>query len=330
MAIDINERKQVEEESIRLSNAVRMSTESIVLVDLNGNITDVNDASLKMYGADAKSALVGRSAFDLIDPKEREEAMATMKEVLKTGYVRNHEYRVITKDGSRVPVEMSVSIMKGADGEPIGFVGVTRDITERVRTEETLRLQFVNLAETVSRIFNLRNPYVASHQQGTAKLAQAVGEKMGLDEDRLQGLYIGSLLHDIGKVAIPEGILRKPGELGEAEWELIRSHPRRGWDILKDANLPPLVAELALQHHERLDGSGYPDGLKGNELSIEVRILAVCNVVNAMSLRHPYRPARDKQEITEEIKNGKGTRYDPDVVDVLLEMIGKGELELRE
>jgi HD-GYP domain-containing protein (c-di-GMP phosphodiesterase class II) len=85
---------------------------------------------------------------------------------------------------------------------------------------------------------------------------------------------------------------------------------------------------LALQHHERLDGSGYPDGLKGDELSIEVRILAVCNVVNAMSLRHPYCPARSKQEITEEITNGKGTRYDPDVVNVLLEMIGSGELEL--
>ena len=328
MAIDINDRKQAAAESIRLSNAVRMSTESIVLADLEGTITDVNEATLKMYGTDDKTDLIGTSSFELIAPEDREEAMAAMQEVIDKGYLKDQEYHVVTKDGIEVPVEMSVSIMRGVDGEPIGFVEVTRDITERKQAKEALRLQFVNLAETVSRIFSLRNPYVATHQQGTAKLARAVGEKMGLDEDRLQSLYIGSLLHDIGKVAVPEGILRKPGELSEAEWGVVRTHPQRGYDVLRDANLPPLVAELALHHHERLDGSGYPGGLKGDKLSLEVRILAVCNVVNAMSLRHPYRPARSKEEITEEITNGKGTKYDPDVVDVLVEMIENGELEL--
>jgi len=149
------------------------------------------------------------------------------------------------------------------------------------KTEEQLERSFVDLAETVSRAMVSRDPYTATHQRNVAELSRLVGKKMGLDENRLKGLYIGGLLHDIGKISIPESLLNKPGQLTEEEWNLVRTHAKRGYEILKDANFPWPVAEMALHHHERLDGSGYPDGLSGDELSLEVRILSACDAAEA-------------------------------------------------
>jgi HD-GYP domain-containing protein (c-di-GMP phosphodiesterase class II) len=143
----------------------------------------------------------------------------------------------------------------------------------------------------------------------------------------VERLYFNGLLHDIGKISVPTRILAKPGELVEEEWALIRAHTKQGYNILKDANLPWPVAEVALQHHERLDGSGYPDGIKGDELSLEVSILAVCDVVEAMSSHRPYRPARTTADILKELTDGRGTKYNVSVVDVMLPMIESGEFE---
>ena len=196
----------------------------------------------------------------------------------------------------------------------------------RKRAEEQLENSFVNLAETMSRAMESRDPYTSGHQRRVAELARLVGQKMGLDKDRLQRLYIGSLLHDIGKISTPESILSKPGKLTEEEWNLVRSHTKRGYEILKDTNLPWPVADMALHHHERLDGSGYPHGISGDKLCLENRILAVCDVVEAMSTHRPYRPARERQEVVEEINSGRGTRYDPNVVDAMLQIIESGGL----
>jgi len=150
---------------------------------------------------------------------------------------------------------------------------------------------------------------------------------MGLDADRLQGLYIGALLHDIGKISVPESILAKPGKLSDEEWSLVQVHAQRGYEILKDNTLPWSVADMALHHHERLDGSGYPDGIGGDQLGLELRILGVCDVVEAMSSHRPYRPARSREEVVEELSCGRGTKYDPGVVDAMLEMIEGGAVE---
>ncbi|HBR10507.1 TPA: hypothetical protein DD712_04600 [Candidatus Acetothermia bacterium] len=206
-----------------------------------------------------------------------------------------NENRVLTKDGRELLVVWHGRPIFTKEGEFDFFLGLGIDITERKQAEAALKLSFLNLAETVSRVFTLRDPFIAEHRQTTATLARAVGEKMGLAAERLEALYIGSLLHDIGKISIPEMILRKPGKLTEEEWGLVRTHPQHGYAVLKDADLAWPVAELALHHHERLDGSGYPDGLKGDELILEVRILAVCNVVDAMSALRPHRPARTQQ-----------------------------------
>lgn len=151
---------------------------------------------------------------------------------------------------------------------------------------------------------------------------------MGLDENRLKGLYIGGLLHDIGKISTPESILSKSGELSDEEWMLLRAHTKRSYEILKDTSLPWPVADMAVHHHERLDGSGYPHGITGDKMSMEVRILSVCDVVEAMSSHRPYRPARSKDEVLKEIRDSKGTKYDATVVDVMLKIIDNGEFQL--
>ncbi len=199
---------------------------------------------------------------------------------------------------------------------------------ERKRTRQRLEDAFIDLAQTVSRAMEARDPYTAGHQRRVAELARLAGERLGLDTDRLQGLYIGALLHDIGKISIPESLLSMPRKLTDAEWSLIQGHARQGYEILKEATLPWPVAGMALHHHERMDGSGYPDGISGDELTPEVRIIGVCDVVEAMGSHRPYMPARSRAEITEELKAGRGTRYEARVTDILLEMVESGVAEL--
>jgi response regulator RpfG family c-di-GMP phosphodiesterase len=198
----------------------------------------------------------------------------------------------------------------------------------RKQAQERLDDAFIDLAQTMSRAMEARDPYTAGHQRRVAELARLAGERLGLDTDRLQGLYIGALLHDTGKVSIPESILGMPRKLTDAEWNLVQSHALQGYEILKEATLPWPVAEMALHHHERIDGSGYPDGISGDELSPEVRIIGVCDVVEAMGSHRPYRPARSRVEIVEELKSGRGTKYDARVTDILLEMVRSGAAEL--
>lgn len=188
-------------------------------------------------------------------------------------------------------------------------------------TELQLEQSFFDLAETVARAMDSRDPYTAGHARKVAEYAQKIGEKMGFGKDRVSGLYACGLLHDIGKISIPESLLCKPGALIEEEWALIKTHALHGYNILKDCNLPWPVADVALHHHENLDGSGYPDGLKDFEISIENRIIRICDVVEAMGSHRPYRPARSRQEVINELKNGKGVKYDPKVVDIMLEML---------
>jgi putative two-component system response regulator len=191
-------------------------------------------------------------------------------------------------------------------------------------TEKQLEHSFFDLAETVARAMDSRDPYTAGHARKVAEYARKIGEKMELDMDKINGLYVCGLLHDIGKISIPESILCKPGSLSEEEWALMCTHTIRGYEILKNCSLPWPVADVALHHHEQLDGSGYPDGLKDDELNLENRIIRVCNVVEAMSSHRPYRPAKSIAEVIDELKSGRGLRYDANIVDIMLQLLEEG------
>jgi putative nucleotidyltransferase with HDIG domain len=198
---------------------------------------------------------------------------------------------------------------------------------ERNKTQQELRLSYEKLKrvleETVQSLASAlgkRDLYTAGHQQRVTQLACAIAEVMGFGKMQIDGIRIAGLLHDIGKIAIPAEILTKPNRLTAAEFNLIKSHAQLGFEILKDIEFPWPVAEIVLQHHERLDGSGYPQGLKDGEILLEAKILAVADVVEAMSSYRPYRPARGIEITLDEISQNRGKLYDPDVVDTCLKL----------
>ena len=206
--------------------------------------------------------------------------------------------------------------------------GMLSQAIERQNTHKELKQHFISLASVISKALFVVDPYTAIHQKRCAVMASRIGEELGLDKEKIEWLHFGALLHDIGKVAIPGTILSKPGQLTTEEWALLRSHAKRGHELLQGINLPDFVTDMILYHHERLDGSGYPFGYTGDKLSLEVKILSICDVVEAMSSHRPYRPARTKDEICTELKNGKGIKYDTEVTDIILRMINDNEIGL--
>ena len=173
---------------------------------------------------------------------------------------------------------------------------------------------------TISKMVELRDPYTTGHERRVGDLASSIGASLGFDDERLDGLRIGGYLHDVGKIAMPSSILSKPGRLSDVERALIRAHAEIGFEILSGIEFPWPIAEMARQHHERIDGSGYPRGLRGEDTLLEARILAVADTVEAMTSHRPYRPAVGLALALYEIERGRGVLYDADVVDACLQL----------
>ncbi|MBI3569570.1 MAG: PAS domain S-box protein [Gammaproteobacteria bacterium] len=198
---------------------------------------------------------------------------------------------------------------------------------QHLRGAERLKQALVGTIQAVATTVEKRDPYTAGHQQRVAQLCVAIASELGLDPERIEGLRLGALIHDIGKIYVPAEILNRPGRLTAAEFEIIKSHPQVGYDIVKDVKFSWPIAEMILQHHERQDGSGYPRGLKGEAIVHEARILAVADVIEAMSSHRPYRPARGVEPALEEIRRNRGRHYDPEVVDACLRLFERGKFQ---
>ncbi len=172
----------------------------------------------------------------------------------------------------------------------------------------------------MSMTLELRDPYMAGHQHRVSSLAVAIAREMGLPGEKVEGLRFAGIIHDIGKIAAPIEIVGKPGRLTMTEFQLVKEHPRLGYEMVKDIAFPWPVAHIVLQHHERLDGSGYPEGLAGDAILPEARILAVADVVEAVCSLRPYRPALGIDKALEEVRKGRGFRYDPRAVDACVRL----------
>lgn len=302
------------------------SPEGIVSFDANGRVVDVNPAFERLFGFKRES-IVGQDIVAVIVPSRLE---ASGRQVLRDSLDGATVVRETVRKragGAEVPVSI-LGAPVVLDGMRVGGFGIYRDESAQHEAQERLQEAFIDLVETIARAIESVDPYTALHQRRVARLADIVGRRLGLDDDRLQGLYVGSMLHDIGKLSLPSTILTKPGKLTREEWNLVRSHSRRGFDILAEANLPWPVADMALKHHERLDGSGYPDGVSGDDLSLELRILGVCDVVEAMTSDRPYRPALPVEAVLKDLSEGSGTRYDESVVEAVMEVVESGEFLL--
>ncbi|MBP1762666.1 MAG: hypothetical protein H6Q64_2208 [Firmicutes bacterium] len=188
---------------------------------------------------------------------------------------------------------------------------------------EKMRLLMKQAANALGAVIEKRDPYTAGHQSNVAAMADAIAREMGLSDEKLAGLYAAASLHDIGKITVPIEILSKPGILSEPEFAIVKSHSQVGYEILKEIDFPWPVADIVLQHHEKIDGSGYPNGLCGEEIMLEARIIAVADVLEAMTAHRPYRPTRGSREAVKEISSNRGILYDPDVVDVCLKLFNK-------
>ncbi|MDX9766630.1 MAG: PhnD/SsuA/transferrin family substrate-binding protein [Ectothiorhodospiraceae bacterium] len=195
---------------------------------------------------------------------------------------------------------------------------------ERLRIAADLERALVQTIQAIALTVEKRDPYTAGHQQRVAELAVTIAHAMDLPPQRLQGLRLGAEIHDIGKIYVPAEFLSRPGKLSDAEFDIIKAHPVVGHEIIKGVEFPWPVADVVVQHHERLDGSGYPHGLQGDEICLEARILAVADVVEAMASHRPYRPALPLSAALEEIEQGRGLRYDPQVVDICLRLFRDG------
>lgn len=181
--------------------------------------------------------------------------------------------------------------------------------------------------QAMAMIVDMRDPYTAGHQERVTRLAYAIAKEIGLSEDEITGLRLAGLIHDIGKIRVPAEILTNPHKLSEAEFTIIKLHPVLGYDVLKNLHLPWPIAQIIHQHHERIDGSGYPLGLSGEDILLEARILAVADVVEAMTSHRPYRAALGLDHALREISRSRGKLYDPNVVDTCLRLFGELQFE---
>jgi PAS domain S-box-containing protein/putative nucleotidyltransferase with HDIG domain len=215
--------------------------------------------------------------------------------------------------------------IRDARGEMIGAIETMTDISPLKRAEDELRENVERLKKVMSGVIRAidvivetRDPYTAGHQHQVARLATAIATEMGLPADTVEAIYVAASIHDLGKIYVPAEILSKPGHISDIERGIIRTHPQVGYDILKSIDFPWPIAEIVLQHHERIDGTGYPRGLKDGDIRIEARILGLADVVESMGSHRPYRPTLGTEKALDEIRKNRGTLYDPAVVDVCL------------
>ncbi|MGD9578269.1 MAG: HD domain-containing phosphohydrolase, partial [Syntrophorhabdus sp.] len=259
-----------------------------------------------------------------VDP----ESYQTLKSLLtEKGFIEGYETEFYKKDGTRMWVSINARAVRNGNDAISFFEGFHQDITRRKQAENALKNTVESLKRTLdgtvdalSTTLEMRDPYTAGHQKRVALIACEIAQEMGLSTKQIEGIRVMGFLHDIGKIVVPAEILSKPGKINEYEFHIIKAHSQVGYDILKGIELPWPVATATIQHHERLDGSGYPKGLKGDEIILEARILAVADVLEAMASHRPYRPSLGLDKALDEIRLKKGIFYDSKVVDACLRL----------
>jgi PAS domain S-box-containing protein/putative nucleotidyltransferase with HDIG domain len=326
---DITERKQAEEGLRESEERYRAlfdhSLDLVYITDFEGRFIDANAAALNRLGY-TREEIHSLNFASLLSDDQLLLAVKTLQEIRETGIHKSiMEFRLRHKNGSDVYVETRGSTVM-SNGTPVAIQAIARDITERKRAEEQLRESLEQLRRAVETTIQvlvmaveMKDPYTAGHQRRMTKLARTMATEMGLPPEKVEGLRMAGVIHDIGKITLPTEVLSKPTKLSAIELSLIREHVRLGYEILKDVQSPWPLAEIVLQHHERMDGSGYPRGLKGEEILIEARILAVADVVEAMASHRPYyRPALGIDTALAEIEKNRGLLYDSHAVDTCL------------
>lgn len=260
-----------------------------------------------------------------------------VNEALNSGAYYELDLEIVRPDG----VKRHTSVRGEADYDIncniVKLYGTVQDITERKEVEASLRETLQRLRTVTGSVIDVivmavesRDPYTSGHQKRVSDLAQAIASEMGLPMQQAEGIRLAGLVHDLGKISIPTEILSTPRKMSELEYSLVQTHSQNGYDILKEVDFDWPVAQMVYQHHERLDGSGYPRGLKGDDIILEAKIIAVADVVEAIASHRPYRPALGINTALEEIEHQQGVLYDPIVVGACLQLFRKQGYQLCE
>lgn len=295
--------------------------------------TYVSAGSKAVLGVPPEALVADSSAlFAGFTEADRQGLMAALS-AWKAGTRLRQTLRWVSPDGTERHLLMNAMASTGEDGGRT-WDGAVQDISEQVRLQEESRRNLLRLnksmedaIQAVAATIEKRDPYTAGHQRRVAELATRLAANLGLPEETIHGIRLTASIHDIGKIHVPAEILSYPGKLPEIEFALIRQHPQIGYDILKNIDFPWPVAEMVYQHHEHLDGSGYPRGLAGEQIMFGTRIITVADVVEAMALYRPYRPGLGVEAALDEIERYRNHYYDPEVVDACLRLFRRSEFQ---
>lgn len=330
---DITELKRAEEESkeakSHFETLFNFVADPVVIVSGKGKLLEVTDRVQEITGF-KKEELVGKSFMKvkILTAKSKAIAIKNLAKRMMGMKIIPYEVEVLTKEGKKMPYEINAAKINYR-GKPADMV-VFRDLTERKKIQDELQGTLKKLRgalgatiQAMALTVETRDAYTAGHQRRVTNLARTIAKEMKLSKDQIDGIRTAGTIHDLGKIGVPAEILNKPVRLTDIEFNLIKIHPLVGYNILKQIEFPWPVAEIVLQHHERINGSGYPRGLSDGDILLEAKILGVADVVEAMASHRPYRPALGIDEALEEISQNKGVLYDPQVVDTCLKVFRK-------
>jgi PAS domain S-box-containing protein len=329
---NLTEQKKAEEKiknsEAKYRNIFENAVEGIYQATIEGRIITANAAFARMAGYGSPEELI-ESIKDIetqlyVHPEDRNRFL----EIIKTkGFIEGFEVEFYKKNRSKFWVVVNARTVKDEQGKVLHIEGLIEDITIRKHAEEQLHQTLERLKRAVGTTIGVlvsaaesRDPYTAGHQLRVADLARAIAMEIGFPQDKIEGLHMAGSVHDIGKLSIPAEILTKPTKLTNIEFSLIKQHSKSGYEMLKDVEAPWPLAEIVHQHHERMNGTGYPRNLKGDEILMEARIMAVADVVEAMASHRPYRAALGIEVALKEIEKNKGIFYDDTVSDACLRL----------
>lgn len=324
-SLELEEKRKEAEKTIkierdRLISILDSMADGVYIVDKNYVIEYINPVLRKEFGPVGK-----RKCYEYFHGLKKPCPWCKNEKVFKGKTVRWEWYSKKNKKS----YDLMDTPLKNIDGT-MSKLEIFRDITDIKKSEEELKKSYINLQktlndviDTLASIVETKDPYTSGHQKRVAALAVSISKELGLEKDKIKAIGTAAMIHDIGKINIPASILARPGKISPIEFDMIKTHPQVGYEMIKRIEFPWPIADIILQHHERLDGSGYPNGLKGKDIVLEARIIAVADVVEAMSSHRPYRPALGIKQALKEIKKGKGKLYDAEVVEACVKVITK-------
>lgn len=309
-----------------LTQVLETLPDAVVIIEPDYSVLLVNAAFTRLSGIEQSQAK-GKKCYDVFPGELCRTPGCPMNRIKKGVEKLRYEADKYCICGRSAPGIITAGAYRLSDGKLAGLIEIASDMSPLYESRERFRKAMGGVIQAMSMTIEKRYPYTAGHQRRVTKLCRAMAGELGFSWERTQGLRMAAAIHDLGKILVPAAILNKAGELTEHEMAIIRAHPQAAYDILKDIDFPWPLAQMVYQHHERMDGSGYPRGLKGEAILLEARILAVADVVDAMTCFRPYRQAMGVEAALEELNSQKGKQFDTVVVDACVSLLLTGGVD---